>query len=577
MSDIFNPDDFDKELFGADFQADFPTFFDDNQDLFDFDAAALNPVEATPENSANLPTTITQGVSLADIENPGEFQSVDSSFFIPQDNAGYVQDELSGESVDYSFFVPQDDAAYVRDELSSESLAGEESRSVTEDTEASPPAPSFEEILAENARLKALLAGPKVLKTPPKKISPPKASKPRKTATHRVGKASPVKQTQLSPASLAIAQQVGPIEEMWAPTTSPERRKQIEQQQYAGGAKLLSAPRFFPPNLAAVVQRVPVDAAQDNFEKQLNDLLASDARNSSFPSDGLNSSFTSDNDIFSTSPQQIWTSSPAATPTPERYTTPQLTEGAIMYNGSMYGPAAGTTPSPPAQAKSTPKTKSASIAMSPPQTVTPTPTPSRKARAPAKPRATTQRSNTASANKVTKPKKATAAHKRNASAPTPVTTAVPRPLHELQSSPFVSLTHEERCRLLLPLLQGIDPTTGQKIAAPGLLAQNVDFEAIGEDLVTPRRIAPAVSMSPSPASSYPVAVPALMHAPPPAFNMDFNMQMQMQSGASPTDKALVEEAAQDLGMGVNMEYGGANRQNEALQRAEMLRAMGRRR
>lgn len=82
------------------------------------------------------------------------------------------------------------------------------------------------------------------------------------------------------------------------------------------------------------------------------------------------------------------------------------------------------------------------------------------------------------ATKVTKSKKPARAHKRTVSAPSgPL-----RCVGELYHLPWSQLTQEEKGRLLLPLLQGIDPSTGIKIGEPGSLLPPPDFEMIGEDV-----------------------------------------------------------------------------------------------
>ncbi|KAI4640638.1 hypothetical protein J4E93_008228 [Alternaria ventricosa] len=99
-----------------------------------------------------------------------------------------------------------------------------------------------------------------------------------------------------------------------------------------------------------------------------------------------------------------------------------------------------------------------------------------KVKAPPKPRA--PKAPKEKAAKVTKPKKPAKAHKRTVSAPSgPV-----RCVGELYHLPWSQLSQEEKGRLLLPLLQGIDPSTGIKIGEPGALLPPPDFEMIGEDV-----------------------------------------------------------------------------------------------
>jgi hypothetical protein len=76
--------------------------------------------------------------------------------------------------------------------------------------------------------------------------------------------------------------------------------------------------------------------------------------------------------------------------------------------------------------------------------------------------------------RVAKPTKAKAApHNRTTSSP------VERSIAELFNAPFLSLSHAERARLMLPLLQGVDPNTGLKAGVAGSMVPPPDFEYIG--------------------------------------------------------------------------------------------------
>ncbi|CAI9627583.1 hypothetical protein GT037_009179 [Alternaria burnsii] len=111
-----------------------------------------------------------------------------------------------------------------------------------------------------------------------------------------------------------------------------------------------------------------------------------------------------------------------------------------------------------------------------------TPTPSR---APAKHRApkaktsmavkTTQKPSVTKAKKITKPGKA---HKRTVSAPS----SEPRSVQTLYTLPWSHLSQEEKGLLLLPLLQGIDPNTGEKIGEAGSLLPPPSFEMVTDDV-----------------------------------------------------------------------------------------------
>jgi hypothetical protein len=68
-------------------------------------------------------------------------------------------------------------------------------------------------------------------------------------------------------------------------------------------------------------------------------------------------------------------------------------------------------------------------------------------------------------------------HKRTTSTP------VERTLQELYNLPWMELTHPEKARLLLPLLQGIDPNTGLHSGVTGsLAAPPPDYDFIGVDM-----------------------------------------------------------------------------------------------
>lgn len=119
--------------------------------------------------------------------------------------------------------------------------------------------------------------------------------------------------------------------------------------------------------------------------------------------------------------------------------------------------------SPPQFPNSSPAASSNASASSPTPSKAPKRTPTKRApakRAPAK-------STTAAGSRVTKKK----THQRNTSAPSssPTPPGRRRSMQELYDAQFVTLTKEEKARLLLPLLQGIDPMTGLPTGRPGML------------------------------------------------------------------------------------------------------------
>jgi hypothetical protein len=88
---------------------------------------------------------------------------------------------------------------------------------------------------------------------------------------------------------------------------------------------------------------------------------------------------------------------------------------------------------------------------------------------------TTQKPRVTKAKKTTKPEKA---HKRTVSAPS----SGPRSVQTLYTLPWSHLSQEEKGLLLLPLLQGIDPNTGEKIGEAGSLFPPPSFEMVTDDV-----------------------------------------------------------------------------------------------
>jgi hypothetical protein len=88
---------------------------------------------------------------------------------------------------------------------------------------------------------------------------------------------------------------------------------------------------------------------------------------------------------------------------------------------------------------------------------------------------TTQKPRVTKAKKTTKPEKA---HRRTVSAPS----SGPRSVQTLYTLPWSHLSQEEKGLLLLPLLQGIDPNTGEKIGEAGSLLPPPSFEMVTDDV-----------------------------------------------------------------------------------------------
>lgn len=287
-----------------------------------------------------------------DMRGPGSFDPTEWMPISAPDFAGDLLADVSGATLtteleamgsmeDDPFLWPDDNTVDISEGLQSSGWPATPTSQASEDI---PEQQSLEQLMAENARLKALLKSQNrtpspvqtysAPKTPPKKISLPQT--PRTTPGKRTVRYSPYNETEMSPEALAIAQRVGPIEAMWgAGTPRPQSR---------------------------------------------------------FPS-------------------------PAAIH----------------------------------KAKSTSK------------------------RAPAK-RPTTIINKVNNSNKVTKVTKATKAtkatkktHQHTAPTHTPAGSGPLRSLQELYAAPFVTLTQEEKALILLPLLQGFDPVTGEQRSQPGTL------------------------------------------------------------------------------------------------------------
>jgi hypothetical protein len=212
------------------------------------------------------------------------------------------------------------------------------------------------------------------------------------------------------------------------------------------------------------------------------------------------------------------------------------------------------------------------------------PTPSKKKtakKAPAKPRAPKEPKEkkprsppkpktAASATKVTKKTKtssSSAPHQRTVSAPSPSD----RTIKELYNVPFLSLTKDEKARLLLPLLQGIDPNTGLLISTPGTLAsQEPDFEAIGADEFPQANGQNSGSMMRQGNGSG--------NGSGVTGQTGHGVNGGYQPGNGMTSERMTSlQAGNGMIKGVNAEALGRDRQREALERNAMLRAAGRRR
>jgi hypothetical protein len=183
-----------------------------------------------------------------------------------------------------------------------------------------------------------------------------------------------------------------------------------------------------------------------------------------------------------------------------------------------------------------------------------------------KPRSPPKPKTAASATKVTKKTKTSstsAPHQRTVSAPSPND----RTLKELYNASFLSLTQDEKTRLVLPLFQGVDPNTGLHVASPGTLAsQEPDFEAIGADEFPPANAQNSAGTMAQGNGTGAVGQTGrgMNSGYQPGNGMTSGRMTSLQAGIRMID-------------GMDAEALGRDRQREALERNAMLRAAGRRR
>ncbi|KAI8940813.1 hypothetical protein NX059_002075 [Plenodomus lindquistii] len=289
-------------------------------------------------------------------------------------------------------------------------------------------------------------------------------------------------------------------------------------------------------------------------------------------------------------PQPTTTSSPAAI-NDLGLSTPHD----IIYNGNQaFAPAPGSSP---AAVNALTASPSASSLIQAQLSNSPSGGPRKgksKARAPAKPRTSmTSKRTTTTAAAASKPtsKVTKSTSKRKSASPSPSV----RSLQDLYTAQFGTLTHEEKCQLVLPLLQGVDPETGLMTGAlPGLLANEADFLSIGKDTfnVAPAQVQDGLTPEPqiqSPYADYAAAqtqmdggdnseahlvaslgnflyASQLQHDSPFASQEAFGPLLEAARGTK--DRTIMQQAAQEFGSGANA---GAMRQQEALQRSQPRR------
>lgn len=715
MGELMSPD-LDLELFGESSES----YFTDNYDTNGFP----NSMAALPEPQEPLSTLFNDASALGQFNESADNDILDGlingNATICPELLNTLAESSAGAPLDYGFATIDDtqnnlfdwgsfgtteqyansqavDPVTTPASLGQEGFTadvGEEAQSIRESIEVPDPVQSMEQLMAENARLKAMLeshtkTAPKASlptqaspKTPPKKKCQAKMTSP-VTPRNRITKSTPSKAVEMSPTALALSQSKGPIERMWGPGSSPERRDTIHKQQYA--PPLLSAPRFHsfdkstkaklgpksskatksvkhgskkapvggrgsdvapvdqPRNVTArsfnkpeellqsanmaATERVVSSGDQDislenamyfqdlvanapqgaqfmlpqqaqydeepepltpgarllqAFPQEMSPQSALSQSNSQFGPQGdfdLGFAFANDNgnDMSALGSSQVTPSHPAANNSQGCY-TPQSASSGYTYNGSLYLPAAGSTPdsefginnTTPNMSPYKVLTQVQQQSKTPIQTQfsTPATTPASQ-RKPAKVRASAKKRTPAAAkaptaavsakapSKVTK----TATHKRATSAPSTATLSQQRTVKDLYRQKFSDLSQNEKVRLMLPLLQGLNPETGEQITYAGSLAPEINFDAIGADLFSAQVQNETSAMT-----------MAQMQ------NSNMGMGMNGYQNGSNVDMApamdMVQQAANELVMNANA---GAVRQQEALQRAEMLRQAGRRR
>ncbi|CAO2649647.1 Nn.00g070320.m01.CDS01 [Neocucurbitaria sp. VM-36] len=721
MTDILSPG-LDRELFG-DVDLDLHRAFN-MYDMADPEATSGGPILPTTEPINHYSATNIETVTLADIERFDELHGTEWAMISAPESADDLPGDLVGASPtgeDECAEVPHDDicnwpcadpgkdpgglqdTSWVTPPPSDSpdcfwASSGGEMSAVQQAVEVPQGTPSMEALMAENARLKALLEsqnasltpveteGPP--KTPPKKATQPKTpqSTPRKMSVNRNVSRSPIakKPRALTGAALALSQQKGPIETLWGASYSPENSHatQMPAPSVHPSPQIQMTPSTQPTS--AIAHGDPVSAQIDEFpalcqqplqispvkldfftELGQTESSSQFAPTSSHQSQVVNADnslgYTGsetahddtelslenaillrdlmagasqyDEEVLSQEAPPIQASSlpmpSSMTPEPASYQLPQssrrqsfpqhLQGGQIQYGGFTFAPASnnGTnavypehpTPSPAAiskistpTSKATPKSKAATKAKTPKRT-------------PAK----RTPSSTTKANKVTKK-----THQRNASAPTPVARARQRSIQELYAAKFVTLSLDEKARLLLPLLQGLDPITGLRTGRPGtLLASESSAVAQGSSSVSDSPAPPATDMIGNNGNdmglgdwNFDIDTNDLgfdidtgiatnnniIAANDDGFNMNANdlgfdidssidlanidfgandLASNMSTGSADVPSTnnlntntinMVQQAAAEL----NDEY-CMNRQNEALERAVMLQAAGRRR
>ncbi|KAF1850831.1 uncharacterized protein K460DRAFT_391240 [Cucurbitaria berberidis CBS 394.84] len=695
MSEILSPR-LDHELFEDGIDLELHRAFD-MYGMLDTEAAISEYVQPTNQPINDLPATSIETEALSDTEYPSYPQDInwaaltrqDSVDNLPGDPSGtsFANEGVSGVSDPARFFdwgaVNMEQPGDLQDAnwptpptpQGSEDLpagSGEGSLVVDQATETLPGTPSVEDLLAENARLKALLgsqnASPtpaqtaKPPKTPPRKASLPKTprSTPRKRSGPRGTSRSPIGKPDrpLKGAALAISLQKGPIESMWSAGTSPDERLAIQQRmvppppQYvprcqqarkSPSANLASSVETGDPTAAHLDQMIalcnePVQVSAVDFLTQPPQVAATPSpqpasyQDNSFAFADLENSQGDeelspenalllreliegaqyDQDIFSQSvqPMQAFdpiTPSRAVQRTPDqmpqashRQTFPQHPQGGLIeYGGYTYSPASNNG----INAVAPPQFPTSSPAATP---NTPTPAPKTKTqttkRAPAK--RAPAKSTPAATNKVTKATKKT--HKRTTSTPSPAANGRQRSLQELYKAQFITLSKEEKARLLLPLLQGIDPVTGLQTGRPGTLGMASSLSAFNQGLTNGYVAAPAMDMGSDMNFGNHIGMGNDMNVGnhigmglgdgmnmnndmgmgmgmgmSGGMNLGNNFAMPMGGGVFDMDNGggmgtnaynMAQEAAAELGNGYAM-----NRQSEALERAAMLQTMGKRR
>lgn len=416
-------------------------------DLFpDFNDAQSEPPIPSIEDAEDLRAELF-GTSSYDLEPLESLQYSGTAYFPAQNVTDDLFDDIFATPPSFNVEPVQDHRVNVRSQTPSppSSIGGplaspwkeaahteltegllpafsEEPLAVPRDPEEPVAELTVDELLEENARLRALVASQAEPKTP--KMTPRK----RTAGLVSNDDSSPTKKTrQLSGAALTIVTQNEPIDASWSPSSLFEQG--LERGQESNTTSLQRASTAYNPK--------PVHE-DDYITREMSKMQ--EFVKSPPPTSPYKANFA--HQINASSPPKRTIS---RAPKPSRRQT-------FSHAGALasFGVDILSSPSP--------------ISTIEPQTSSPAAKKSRTKRAPAK---------KSSGNKSTEKKTSVKRHQRVKSTPIPANQNK-RSVQEIYALNFYSLTQEEKARLLLPLLQGIDPKDADATEAEALAqaAQN---------------------------------------------------------------------------------------------------------